>query len=455
MSQLSRSRALIAAILLATAFAVFALQERSAALAAVGRPAPAFALQDQNGHTWRLGALGGRVVFVNFWTSWCVVCQQEAPALETFYRRYGGRVALLGIDWREPEAAILQYLNQFGITYPNLRDADGAVAQSYRLTGVPESWFIAPDGVARVHWVGEMTFEQMQAAYETTTGHSIDAGGVGPVAAGDRALALAVGRGGQTLWIGTRRGLWQSRDSGRSWSPVAGLPRGAGVSALARGGGGALYAAGPQLGLWRRGVGASTWQNMSASLPARGVSAAAAAAGMLYVWIADDGLYASAHGAPWVQIAPQQSIAATPVALLALPGGPGTLLATTAKGVFRSSDGGKSWMLTQVDQQAEETTELASPIALPSSTVPLIGQGMAAGSAGVLFAGPTGVWRSADGGRTGADLPGSPARAFAAVAEDAGQLWALAPNGDLYTATGPAGPWRRLPFGTAITGKAP
>lgn len=448
MSQLSRSRALIAAILLATAFAVFALQERSAALAAVGRPAPAFALQDQYGRTWHLASLRGRVVFLNFWTSWCVVCRQEAPALETFYRRYGGQVTLLGIDWREPEATILGYLKQFGITYPNLRDPDGSVAQAYRLTGVPESWFIGSDGVARVHWVGEMTFEQMQAAYQTTTGRSIDARGVGPVAAADHALALAVGRGGRTLWIGTRRGLWESQDGGRTWSRTAGLARGVAVSALTRAADGTLYAAGPQLGLWRRAAGATAWQDLSATLPARGVTAVAADAGTLYVWIANGGLYASPNGAPWVQVASARALPAAPAALLALPGGPETLLATTAKGVFRSSDGGKTWVLTQVDQQAQETNELASPIALPSYPVPLVGQGMAAGSAGVLFAGPVGIWRSTDAGRTGAELPASPARAFAAVAEGAGKLWALAPNGDLYTAAGPDGPWRRLRLGS-------
>lgn len=441
MARLSRIRVLAVVILLATAFAVFAFQERNAAQAAVGRPAPDFALRDQGGRIWRLDALRGHVVFLNFWTSWCTVCRHEAPALETFYRRYSGRMVLLGIDWREPESAITRYLQQFGITYPNLRDADGSVAQAYRLTGVPESWLIGRHGVARVHWVGGMTFEEMRAAYEKAAGRSIDAAGVGPVSAGERARALLVRNGGQTIWIGTDHGLWVSTDAGRSWSAPAGLPPGHAVAALAAQGG-TMYAAGPELGLWRGASGGRIWTDLTRSLPSAEVAAVAASPTRLYAWLAGRGLYASSDGTRWRRIAPADALPAAPTALLAPGGGTPALLATTPKGVYRSGDAGRRWSPAGINQEVQNTNELASPLALPTYRVPLAAAGEAASGKTVFLAGPDGVWRG------GKRLAGSPARTFDAVAVDAGRIFALAPNGDVYESDVAGRAWHRLRFGS-------
>jgi thiol-disulfide isomerase/thioredoxin len=83
---LAHIRVLVLAVLLATAFAVFAYEERLSHVAtADGGPAGAgLRLPEQQGRTWTLSALRGRVVILNFWTSWCEVCQHEAPALEAF-----------------------------------------------------------------------------------------------------------------------------------------------------------------------------------------------------------------------------------------------------------------------------------------------------------------------------------------------------------------------------------
>lgn len=136
--------------------------------AAPGRAAPVFSLATLDGRTIDLEALRGQVVFLNFWASWCGPCRDEAPALQRFHEAYGDRVVQIGINYREAEDHARPFVEAFGLTFPVARDWDGQVARAYSLRGVPESWFIDPDGVARVHWPGPMSYEQMEEAYRQT-----------------------------------------------------------------------------------------------------------------------------------------------------------------------------------------------------------------------------------------------------------------------------------------------
>lgn len=448
--RLTRIRVLLLVVLLATAFAVFA-EERLSHVAAVGQPAPAFSLPDQQGRPWALSAVRGRVVILNFWTSWCEVCQHEAPALEAFAQRYDAGVTLLGIDWREPQATIDGYLQRYGVTYPNLRDADGRVAQGYGLTGVPETWFIGPDGVARVHWIGEMTFEDLQAAYAKTTGKSIDAPGVGPVSPGARADGLAWS--GDALWVATSHGLWRTTDFGRAWraAPVAALADGPVHMVIASGD--RLYAGGSVAGLWTSADGGGTWAHVMLS-PSAALTAFAVepdGSSSAWAWLSHTGLLATEDaGRSWHMVARAAALPADADALAATEGG--VLWAATSHGVYRSTDGGRNWSAASVYEEVQPGTALGSPSAVVHSRVPLVAAGVAVAGGEALFAGPSGIW-----GQTGGRRAGSPARSFAAVAPGpAGEIWALAPNGDLYISADDGRTWRWRPYaGPVASGGSP
>lgn len=88
----------------------------------------------------------GRWVLMNVWASWCVPCREESPALERFSRRRGEQVTVLGIDTRDLSGDALDFIAEFGLTYPQLRDPDGRYADELETTGVPESFLIDPDG---------------------------------------------------------------------------------------------------------------------------------------------------------------------------------------------------------------------------------------------------------------------------------------------------------------------
>lgn len=436
-------------VFLATAFALFAYQDHLSRQAAVGRAAPGFALPDLHGRTWRLAGFRGRVVVLNFWASWCEVCADEAPALEAFARRYagpGGPVVLLGVDWREPQTAMAAYVRAHGLTYPNLRDADGSVAQAYGLTGVPETWFIDASGVARVHALGALSFEQLQSEYRRAAGAPIDAAGVGPVPRGGRAYAVAWGGG--ALWLATDGGLWRSADGGRTWQRAGApqLTRGPVRFVVAQGA--RLYAGGAGGGLWVSADGGRTWRQPRRGLPAGDVAAVALdplSAAAAWAWVDGGGLYRTTDGgATWSRAARAAALPAMPVALAATANG--GLWAATGRGVYRSADGGRTWGTVPLTQNLAPAAELSAPSAVLALAVPLEASAIAVQGGALYLAGPRGIWRYAAG--RGAVLAASPARAFVGIAAGRhGTLWAVAPNGDLYRGTpgGASWSWRPQP----------
>lgn len=88
-----------------------------------------------------------RPMVVNFWATWCVPCRQEAPVLEAAWQRYGDQVTILGVQTQERDAkAALEFINEFGLTFPNVMDADSRVSIDWGLFGVPETYFVDGDG---------------------------------------------------------------------------------------------------------------------------------------------------------------------------------------------------------------------------------------------------------------------------------------------------------------------
>ncbi len=106
--------------------------------------------------------LRGTPFVLNFWASWCVPCREEAPILERGWRHLGPRgVLFLGLNMQDLTGDARSFLEEFSVTYPTIRDQGNDVAQSYGVTGVPETYFVSARGRVVGHVIGVVDPSQL------------------------------------------------------------------------------------------------------------------------------------------------------------------------------------------------------------------------------------------------------------------------------------------------------
>ena len=122
----------------------------------LGQPAPGFQLLGPEGEVVRLEQFRGRPVLINFWATWCVPCRKETPDLVGLQSEWGTTVQILGVNYYESSGAVQEFARNFSINYPLPLDSDGRVSGSYKLTGLPETFFLDAEGVIRDHRIGQV-----------------------------------------------------------------------------------------------------------------------------------------------------------------------------------------------------------------------------------------------------------------------------------------------------------
>lgn len=126
----------------------------------VGDVAPELAIQHQDGTTFqltdlsgnpiRLADLRGKVVWLNFWASWCPPCQAETPILRTMDQRYRDRgLALIGVQVQQTVADGQDYAQTYQLGYRIGEDVSGDVFRAYKVFALPTQFFIDQTGVIR------------------------------------------------------------------------------------------------------------------------------------------------------------------------------------------------------------------------------------------------------------------------------------------------------------------
>ncbi len=130
----------------------------------VGELAPDFTLTDLEGNSVTLSEYRGKVVFINFWATWCPPCRAEMPEIEAIYQEYKDKgVVVIGVDILEPEDVVRQFVEQGGYSWIFVLDATGAVSDDYKITAIPTSFFIDREGVIQVVNIGAMTKRAMES----------------------------------------------------------------------------------------------------------------------------------------------------------------------------------------------------------------------------------------------------------------------------------------------------
>lgn len=134
----------------------------------VGQPAPDFVLRDGDGELVRLSDLRGKVVFVNFWATWCRPCRQELPDIQAIYdeKRAEG-LEVLAVNYQDDAASAQRFWDDLGLTLPYVLDTTGSVYEQYRLAGLPDSFFVDREGNIAAIYYGFLDEERMRERLAT------------------------------------------------------------------------------------------------------------------------------------------------------------------------------------------------------------------------------------------------------------------------------------------------
>lgn len=111
--------------------------------------APDFTLPDAGGRKVSLKDFRGKVVFLNFWATWCESCREEMPSMERLYREFKGKgLEIVAVNIKEKPQDALAFARELKLTYPVLLDPEGEVGLLYGAFGLPATYVIDRKGVA-------------------------------------------------------------------------------------------------------------------------------------------------------------------------------------------------------------------------------------------------------------------------------------------------------------------
>jgi peroxiredoxin len=114
------------------------------------RPTPAedFSLPMPDGRTFRLSDQRGKVVFINFWATWCPPCREEMPAMERLYaEQKNGPFTMVAVSLDANPALVGPYVERARLTFPVALDPKMDLANSYGVRALPVSFVVDPRGM--------------------------------------------------------------------------------------------------------------------------------------------------------------------------------------------------------------------------------------------------------------------------------------------------------------------
>lgn len=130
--------------------------------------APDFELKDLNGKTVKLSDYRGKIVILNFWTTWCQYCKQEMPDLNELSSelKKEDEAVLLAVDVQESADTVRKYLKSSKFSLRVVLDEDGEVMQQYSVSGFPTTFVINKDGSVYTYNVGATDKQSLLAVLD-------------------------------------------------------------------------------------------------------------------------------------------------------------------------------------------------------------------------------------------------------------------------------------------------
>lgn len=158
-------------LLVALSLAV-ALAAATPAFAQRASPAPDFQALDMSGRAVQLSELKGCGVVLYFFATWCPYCEQMTPSVVAAHRALRNRgVVFVGVNiWDEDEGKVNAYAARHGIPFSIVRQHGDAIADAYRVDGVPTAVFISPRGTIQRVQIGWTSEKQLMSLARSVAG---------------------------------------------------------------------------------------------------------------------------------------------------------------------------------------------------------------------------------------------------------------------------------------------
>jgi thiol-disulfide isomerase/thioredoxin len=133
-------------------------------------------LKDLNGRQVSLSDFKGKIVFLNFWTTWCYACRIEMPDMEKLHQKFKNEnFTMVTINLQESASQVKQFFKDFKLTFTALLDSDGEVGAHFMITAIPTTFILDKEGIiiGKVmgprEWDGKKAF----ALFEHLTNRSV------------------------------------------------------------------------------------------------------------------------------------------------------------------------------------------------------------------------------------------------------------------------------------------
>ncbi len=154
------------AAILALVFGIVWMQSSKYEPLVVGKQAPDFSLTDLNDKPVRLSDYRGKVVFLNFWATWCAPCREEMPSMEILNKNFqkdGLVILAVSIDRVTTTKDIPPFVKSMNLTFPVLIDSWGQTDKPYKRMGVPETFIIDREGIIREIVIGPRDWARLDS----------------------------------------------------------------------------------------------------------------------------------------------------------------------------------------------------------------------------------------------------------------------------------------------------
>lgn len=111
------------------------------------KPPEDFSLMDINGQRVTLSDFKGKIVFLNFWTTWCPECRIEMPSLEKLHRKLNGKdFAMIAVNLQEPLIRVKDFLKKYPLTFTILLDKNGKIGRQFGIRAIPATYILDKNG---------------------------------------------------------------------------------------------------------------------------------------------------------------------------------------------------------------------------------------------------------------------------------------------------------------------